>query len=39
MTDPTFKRNQFEAANEVAVWRAWHRDLAFWRFMVRLWSN
>jgi hypothetical protein len=39
MTDPGFKRSQFEAANEVAVWRAWNRDLSFWRFMLRLWSN
>jgi hypothetical protein len=39
MTDPTFKRNQFEAGNEVAVWSAWNRELSFWRFMLRLWSN
>lgn len=39
MTDPEFKRSQFEASNEVAVWSAWNRDLSFWRFMVRLWSN
>lgn len=39
MTDPEFRRSQFEASNEVAVWRAWNRDLSFWRFMVRLWSN
>jgi hypothetical protein len=39
MTDPSFKRSQFEAANEVAIWRAWNRDLSFWRFMLRLWSN
>jgi hypothetical protein len=39
MTDPTFKKNQFETSGDVANWRAWNRDLAFWRFMLRLWSN
>ncbi len=39
MTAPEFRRSQFEAANETAIWAAWNRELSFWRFMVRLWST
>ena len=38
MTDEEWRSNQFEATNEVALWRAWNRELQHWNFMLYLWG-